>query len=61
MDLHSSRKVKFKKVRKHKYELYFKSPMVRGIKVWEMLPVAVQKATAKVKFKLLMKQICGLQ
>ena len=36
--------------------------MVRGgVKVWEMLLVAVQKATTKVKFRSLMKQICRFQ
>ena len=58
INLRSNKKVKFKKLRKRKYEQYLKSPLVRGVKVWEMLPVAVQKATTKVKFKSYMKQIC---
>ena len=36
---------------KTKFELFQKSPMVRGVKVWEMMPIAVQKATTKVRFK----------
>ena len=35
-----------------------KSPLVRGVKLWEMLPEKVQKVTTKVKFKSLVKQIC---
>ena len=58
--LHSNNKVKFEKLHRCKYELYLESPMVRGVKVWEMLPIAVQRATTKVKFKayIYMKQIC---
>ena len=33
----------------------------RGVKVWEMLPAAVQKVTSKVNFKSLLKQICRFQ
>ena len=58
INLRSNKKVKFKKLRKREYEQYLKSPLVRGVKVWEMLPVAVQKATTKVKVKSYMKQIC---
>ena len=58
--LRCNKKVQFKKFRKCKYEQYLKSPLVPGVKVWEMLPVAVQKATTKVKFKSYMKQICRL-
>ena len=39
-------------------EQYLKSALVRGVKIWEMLPSEVQKATTKVKFKAYMKQIC---
>ena len=28
-----------------------KSPFYRGVKLWDMLPEAVQRATTKVKFK----------
>ena len=38
--------------------MHLKSPRVRGVKVWDMLPATVQKATTKVKFKLLIKKIC---
>ena len=47
MNLHSNKQVKFKKV-------------VCGVKVWDMLPASVQKATTKVKFKLLIKKSVGL-
>ena len=61
MNLRSSNKVKFKKKGMRKYELYLKSPNVRGIKVWEMLPSNVQKATIKVKFKNFIKSICKIR
>ena len=41
-----------------RHEKYLKSPLVRGVKLWEMLPEKVQKATTKVKFKSFVKQIC---
>ena len=59
MNLRSNSKVKFKKHRMRKYELYLRSPLSRGLKVWEMLSPGVQKAATKVKFKLLIRQICG--
>ena len=58
MNLHSNKKVKFKKGTKYRYTMHLKSPRVRGVKVWDMLPATVQKATTKVKFKLLIKKIC---
>ena len=33
-----------------KYERYFKTLLVRGKKLWDMLPEKVQKATTKVKY-----------
>ena len=48
-------KLKFKKVEKRRYEMYLKSPRVRGMEIWEMY---VQKATTKVKFKNFVKSIC---
>ena len=48
INLRSNAKIKFKKRKKRqKYQLYLKSPKVRGVKVWEMLPSGVQKATTK--------------
>ena len=44
--------------KRRKYEKYLKSPLVRGVKLWEMLPEKVQIATTKVKFKSFVKQIC---
>ena len=39
-------------------KFYTSEIRVRGVKVWNMLPATVQKATTKVKFKLLIKIIC---
>ena len=58
INLRSNGKVKFKAKQRRKYELYLKSPKVRGVKLWEMLPLDVQRATTKVKFKKLIKEIC---
>ena len=43
---------------KYRYIMHLKSPRVHGVKIWDMLPATVQKATTKVKFKLLIKKIC---
>ena len=58
MNLRSNKEVKFKKETKYRYTMHLNSPRVRGVKVWDMLPETVQKATTKVKFKLLIKRIC---
>ena len=58
MNLHSNKKVRFKKGTKYRYAIYLKLPRVCGVKVWHMLPATVQKVTTKVKFKLLIKKIC---
>ena len=58
INLRSNKKVKFKKENKYRYTIYLKSPRERGMKVWDMLPSKVQKATTKVKFKILIKKIC---
>ena len=58
MNLHSNKKVTFKKGTKYRYAIHLKSPRMHGVKVWDMLPATVQKATTKVKFKLLVKNIC---
>ena len=57
INLHSNKKVKCKKRIKYRYEMYLKSPRVRGVRVWDMLPATVQKVTTKVKFKCLIKKI----
>ena len=57
LNLHSNAKVKFKKHRMQKYELYLRSPLLRGLKVWKMLSPEVQKASTKVKFKCLIRKI----
>ena len=56
--LRSNKKVKFKKVLKRNYQLYLKSPMARGIKIWESLTAEMQKGTTKVKFKTMIKPLC---
>ena len=43
-------KVKFKTY-KRTYEKYLKSPLSRGISLWDRLPEGVQKSTTKFKFK----------
>ena len=58
INLRSNKKFKFKRESKYTYIMYLKSPKVRGVNVWNMLPAAVQKATTKVKFKSLIKKIC---
>ena len=44
IDLRSNSKIHFKKRKRRKYEKYLKSPLVRGVKLWEMVPEKVQKA-----------------
>ena len=50
INLRNIKKIKFMKKSRWRYELYLKSPKV-CVKVWEMLPAGVQKATTKVKFE----------
>ena len=59
--LRSNRKVKFKKIPKWNYQLYLKSPMARGIKIWEMLTIEMQRATTKCKFKKMIKTLCRIK
>ena len=58
INLRSYSKIHFKKRKRRKHEKYLKSQLVRGVKLWEMLPEKLQKATTYVKFKSLVKQIC---
>ena len=58
INLRSNNKIKFKKTRMRTYEMYLRSPLYRCSKIWEMLTYDVQRATTKVKFKNLIKQIC---
>ena len=60
INLRSNKKVKFKKESKYRCIIYLKSPKVRGVNVWNMLPATVQKATTKVKFKAMIKKICRI-
>ena len=48
--LRGRNKIKFKKY-KRTYEKYLKSPLARGISLWDRLPENVQKSTTKFKFK----------
>ena len=48
--LRNHNKIKFK-VHKRIYEKYLKSPLSRGITVWDRIPESIQRSTTKVKFK----------
>ena len=39
-------------------QLYLKSPMARGIRIWETLTSEMQRAPTKVKFKQMIKALC---
>ena len=54
--LRSRNKIKFK-VQKRNLEGILKSPLYRGIKLWDMIPESVQRSTTKVKFKSNLKGI----
>ena len=49
MTLRSNTKIKFRR-QKMKVKGIVKSPMMRGIKIWDMLSPGLQRATTKVKF-----------
>ena len=49
-------KIKFKPY-KRTYEKYLKSPLARGISLWDRLPENVQKSTTKFKFKKSVRKI----
>ena len=48
--LRNRNKIKFK-AHKRVHERYLKSPLSRGISMWDRLPESVQRSTTKVKFK----------
>ena len=48
--LRSNNKVKFVQY-KREYEKYLKSPISRGITLWDRIPETIQRLTTKVKFK----------
>ena len=50
VNLRSKNKIKFK-VRRRDKEKYLKSPLSRGIVLWDRIPEEIQKSTTKVKFK----------
>ena len=54
--LRSRRKVKFKKYKRN-LEKILKSPLYRGIKLWDMIPDEIQRSVTKVKFKIMVKLI----
>ena len=39
------------------YELYLKSPLSRGGKIWDMLTAEMQRVTTKVKLKKLVRTL----
>ena len=49
-NLRSNNKIKFIQ-HKRQCEKYLKSPLSRGITLWDRIPEAVKKSTTKVKFK----------
>ena len=58
VNLRSNKKVQFKRRQIRQYELYLKSPLSRGGKIWDMLTAEMQRATTKVKFKMLVHTLC---
>ena len=52
-------KIKFKTY-KRTYEKYLKSPLSRGVSLWDRLPEGVQKSTTKFKFKKCVQNILYL-
>ena len=50
INLRSRKKIKFVTY-KRRYERYLKSPMSRGVTLWDCIPLLVQRSTTKVKFK----------
>ena len=50
INLRSRKKVKFK-YRQRNMEHFLKSPLSRGIKLWDRIPLAIQRSVTKVKFK----------
>ena len=52
--LRSREKVKFKS-NKRNLEKILKSPLYRGIKLWDMIPESIQRSLTKVKLKRLIK------
>ena len=58
VDLRTNKKVQFKRRQIRQYELYLKSPLSRGGKIWDMLTAEMRRATTKVKFKKLVHTLC---
>ena len=50
MVLRSNRRIKFRHQRRNLCSID-KSPMIRGIKIWNLIPPEKQRATTKVKFE----------
>ena len=53
--LRNRNKIKFKTA-KRVHEKFLKSPISRGVTMWDRIPESVQKSTTKVKFKRELKQ-----
>ena len=54
--LRSRNKIKFK-IPKRNYEKYLKSPLSRGVVLWDRIPELIQRSTTKVKFKTAIKSL----
>ena len=55
----TNKKIKFRRQNRNLKGIE-KSPMMRGIKIWDMLPSGLQRATTKVKFKTELKKLIRL-
>ena len=58
-NLRSRKKVKFKHLLRNMQRL-LKSPLSRGIKIWDRIPQAIQRSLTKVKFKIALKYVVNL-
>ena len=59
INLGSRGKIKFR-IPHRNMQKFLKSPMSRGIRLWNRIPQAIQRSTIKVKFKLALKQFDDL-
>ena len=59
INLRSRKKVRFR-LHHRNMQRFLKSPLSRGIKIWDRIPHAIQRSTTKVKFKNSLKQIIRL-
>ena len=59
INLRSRKKVCFRHYNRN-MQKYLKSPLSRGIKIWDRIPHAIQRSTTKVKFKNSLRLIARL-